>query len=242
MCCVIPPASPAATLAERMLVDQRRLAVIDMAQNRDDRRTMHGGDTQVFSGQVESALQCIFDRFLLDDRRSTPRLKATSSPISSSIVSLRVSILPDRNSAPKTSFEVRPMSSQKSRIMLGNEIDADALRLPTTRRFGRLAGTARYGRRGLFFRFGSLGSLLPALSHLVEGNPGTSPRTFGDRLLGVDFRLFLLLPHQVGQPIPLQEIARDRDLGFLGCFDLDRLGSERFERSAVRYWAGTASS
>ena len=42
MCCVMPPASPAATLALRMRVEQGRLAVVDVAHDGDDRRTRHG--------------------------------------------------------------------------------------------------------------------------------------------------------------------------------------------------------
>ena len=37
MCWVMPPASPAATSVSRIVVQQRRLAVVDVAHDRDDR-------------------------------------------------------------------------------------------------------------------------------------------------------------------------------------------------------------
>ena len=61
MCCVIPPASPSATLALRA-VEQQRLAVVDMAHDRDDRRT----DRRIVSdliGKIEQLLE--FDLLLL---------------------------------------------------------------------------------------------------------------------------------------------------------------------------------
>ena len=62
MCCVMPPASPPATLALRMLVEEARLAVVDVTHDRDDRGTA---------------------RFVA---RSRPRSGASSSPRASAMV------------------------------------------------------------------------------------------------------------------------------------------------------------
>ena len=57
MCWVMPPASPATTLASRMLVEQRGLAVVDVAHDGDDRRTRLLQRLVVVVAVVEQRLQ-----------------------------------------------------------------------------------------------------------------------------------------------------------------------------------------
>ena len=44
MCCVMPPASPLATRVRRIVIEQRRLAVVDVTHHGDDRRPRLGLD------------------------------------------------------------------------------------------------------------------------------------------------------------------------------------------------------
>ena len=57
MCWVMPPASPATTLADADPVEQQRLAVVDVAHDGDDRRTQLLGVGVVVVLVVEQGLE-----------------------------------------------------------------------------------------------------------------------------------------------------------------------------------------
>ena len=109
MCWVMPPASPARDLGLADRVEQRRLAVVDVAHDRDDRRALDQrllGSSKVSSSSSTSSAALTIGTFLSN-------ASARTSMASSESVWVSVAISPSSISFLMTSGAVRPRTPRR---------------------------------------------------------------------------------------------------------------------------------